>query len=76
MDPYFDRLLNNVVPVAEEDRNAIARDFVEAAQHALGVPHVDGFNAKPFHEAPGSSTSPTTPRPTSARPPRWRTCTP
>ncbi|MFF7297054.1 GMC oxidoreductase [Streptomyces sp. NPDC008265] len=53
MDPYFDRLLNNVVPVAEEDRNAIARDFVEAAQHALGVPHVDGFNAKPFHEGAG-----------------------
>ncbi|MFD9517094.1 GMC family oxidoreductase [Streptomyces sp. NPDC059979] len=53
MDPYFDRLLNNIVPVAEKDRNAIARDFVDAAQTALGVPHVEGFNRKPFHEGAG-----------------------
>lgn len=53
MDPYFDRLLNNVVPVGEADRNAIAADFVEAAQGALGVPRVEGFNRKPFHEGVG-----------------------
>ncbi|MFD3541408.1 GMC family oxidoreductase [Streptomyces sp. NPDC058662] len=53
MDPYFDRLLNNIVPVAEADRNAIARDFVDAARTALGVPVVEGFNQKPFHEGAG-----------------------
>ncbi|MFC9426484.1 GMC family oxidoreductase [Streptomyces sp. NPDC056987] len=53
MDPYFARLRNNVVPVDERDRNAIARDFVDAAQAALGVPRVEGFNRKPFHEGVG-----------------------
>ncbi|WP_079191292.1 GMC family oxidoreductase [Streptomyces sp. CB00455] len=53
MDPYFDRLLNNIVPVDQADRNAIARDFVEAAQDALGVPLVEGFNRGPFHEGAG-----------------------
>ncbi|MFF4580001.1 GMC family oxidoreductase [Streptomyces sp. NPDC001389] len=53
MDPYFDRLRNNIVPVHEDDRNAIARDFVEAAQGALGVPRVEGFNKEPFHEGVG-----------------------
>ncbi|MCX4512759.1 MULTISPECIES: GMC family oxidoreductase [Streptomyces] len=53
MDPYFDRLLNNIVPVDEADRNAIARDFVESALGALGVPRVEGFNKKPFHEGVG-----------------------
>ncbi|NJQ03754.1 GMC family oxidoreductase [Streptomyces zingiberis] len=53
MDPYFGKLKNNIVPVGEEDRNAIARDFVEAATAALGVPRVEGFNDKPFHEGAG-----------------------
>ncbi|MGK5631468.1 GMC family oxidoreductase [Streptomyces sp. URMC 123] len=53
MDPYFDRLRNNIVPVDEKDRNAIARDFVDAAQAELGVPRVEGFNKKPFHEGVG-----------------------
>ncbi|MEV6399737.1 GMC oxidoreductase [Streptomyces sp. NPDC051907] len=53
MDPYFSRLRNNVVPVDEADRNAIARDFVDAAQAALDVPRVEGFNRKPFHEGVG-----------------------
>ncbi|WP_033321866.1 GMC family oxidoreductase [Streptomyces yerevanensis] len=53
MDPYYDRLLNNIVPVDEKDRNAIARDFVEAAQEAVGVPRVEGFNEQPFHEGVG-----------------------
>jgi choline dehydrogenase-like flavoprotein len=53
MDPYYDRLLNNIVPVDEKDRNAIARDFVEAARQATGVPGVEGFNKKPFHEGVG-----------------------
>ncbi|MFD6996435.1 GMC family oxidoreductase [Streptomyces mirabilis] len=53
MEAYFARLLNNIVPVDEKDRNAIARDFVEAAQGALGVPRVEGFNKKPFTEGAG-----------------------
>ncbi|GAA0980795.1 MULTISPECIES: GMC family oxidoreductase [Streptomyces violaceusniger group] len=53
MDPYFRRLRNNIVPVDEKDRNAIARDFVDAAQAAAGVPRVEGFNKKPFHEGVG-----------------------
>ncbi|MBO0652989.1 GMC family oxidoreductase N-terminal domain-containing protein [Streptomyces triculaminicus] len=53
MDPYFSRLRNNIVPVDEKDRNAIARDFVESAREAAGVPRVEGFNAKPFHEGVG-----------------------
>ncbi|MFC7217398.1 GMC family oxidoreductase [Streptomyces polyrhachis] len=53
MDPYFDRLRNNIVPVAEWDRNAIARDFVTAAEAATGVPRVEGFNKAPFHEGAG-----------------------
>ncbi|MFI9204765.1 GMC family oxidoreductase [Streptomyces sp. NPDC053048] len=53
MDPYFARLRNNIVPVDEKDRNAIARDFVEAALQAADVPRVEGFNRKPFHEGVG-----------------------
>ncbi|MFF1746226.1 GMC family oxidoreductase [Streptomyces mirabilis] len=53
MEAYFARLLNNIVPVDEKDRNAIARDFVDAAQGALGVPRVEGFNRKPFTEGTG-----------------------
>ncbi len=53
MDPYFARLRNNIVPVDEKDRNAIASDFVAAAQAALDVPRVEGFNKAPFHEGVG-----------------------
>ncbi|WP_353947167.1 GMC oxidoreductase [Streptomyces sp. HUAS MG91] len=53
MDPYFGKLRNNIVAVGELDRNAIARDFVEAAQAATGVPRVDGFNKAPFKDGVG-----------------------
>ncbi|WP_069814634.1 GMC family oxidoreductase [Streptomyces sp. TP-A0874] len=53
MEPYFGKLRNNIVAVDEKDRNAIARDFVDAAQQALGVPRVEGFNKAPFHEGVG-----------------------
>ncbi|MFI1970448.1 oxidoreductase [Streptomyces cinnamoneus] len=53
MDPYFTRLRNNIVAVDEKDRNAIARDFVEAARAATDVPRVEGFNKQPFHEGVG-----------------------
>jgi choline dehydrogenase-like flavoprotein len=53
MDPYFAKLRNNIVAVDEKDRNAIARDFVEAAQTATGVPRVEGFNKAPFKDGVG-----------------------
>ncbi|MBN3931121.1 GMC family oxidoreductase N-terminal domain-containing protein [Streptomyces verrucosisporus] len=53
MEPYYHRLRNNIVAVDEKDRNAIARDFVDAARAALGVPRVEGFNARPFTEGVG-----------------------
>jgi choline dehydrogenase len=53
MEAYFARLKNNIVSVDEKDRNAIARDFVDAARSALGVPRVEGFNRKPFTEGVG-----------------------
>ncbi|WP_420035205.1 GMC family oxidoreductase [Streptomyces sp. cg28] len=53
MDPYFGKLRNNIVPVDEQDRNAIARDFVEAARAATGVPRVEGFNKGPFKDGVG-----------------------
>src|SRR5690606_16559904 len=34
--PYRDRLLTKIVPVAEADRNPIAKDFVTAASRATG----------------------------------------
>jgi choline dehydrogenase len=51
--PYYDKLRNNIIPVAEKDRNPIARDFIEAAKAALGVPEVEDFNAKPFSDGTG-----------------------
>jgi choline dehydrogenase len=53
MEAYYARLLNNIVPVDEKDRNAIARDFVDATQQALDVPRVEGFNKEPFTEGVG-----------------------
>ncbi|CAM5266282.1 Oxygen-dependent choline dehydrogenase [Streptomyces californicus] len=53
IDPYFAKLRNNIVPVDEKDRNAIARDFVDAARQAAGVPRVESFNREPFHEGVG-----------------------
>ncbi|MEU4087874.1 GMC family oxidoreductase [Streptomyces aureus] len=53
METYYARLLNNIVPVDENDRNAIARDFVAAARTALDVPLVEGFNREPFTEGAG-----------------------
>jgi choline dehydrogenase len=53
MVPYYQRLRNMIVPVAEKDRNRIAKDFVSAAGGALGVPEVTDFNAKPFEDGVG-----------------------
>ncbi|WP_431979819.1 GMC family oxidoreductase [Streptomyces qinglanensis] len=51
--PYRRRLRNNIVPVGEEDRNPIARDFVTAAAEALHVPVVEDFNRRPFADGAG-----------------------
>ncbi|WNV83830.1 GMC oxidoreductase [Umezawaea sp. Da 62-37] len=51
--PYYDRLLNNIIPVAPADRNPIALDFIASAKAALGVPEIEDFNAKPFAEGTG-----------------------
>jgi choline dehydrogenase-like flavoprotein len=51
--PYYDKLLNNIIPVAPADRNPIALDFIAAAKAALGVPEVEDFNAKPFTDGTG-----------------------
>lgn len=48
MAPYWVRLLSTIAPVAEKDRNPVARDFVAAAASAMGVPEVDDLNAAPF----------------------------
>ncbi|GAA1906537.1 GMC family oxidoreductase N-terminal domain-containing protein [Streptomyces sodiiphilus] len=53
MEPYWGRLRNTIVPVGERDRNAIARDFTDAARRALGVPLIEGFNREPFTEGTG-----------------------
>ena len=51
--PYRTRLRNTIVPVAEADRNPIAKDFVTAAAEALGVPVIDDFNSGVFTEGTG-----------------------
>jgi choline dehydrogenase len=53
MSPYRNRVQNNIIPIAEKDRNPIAQDFVTAAASALKVPVIEDFNARPFHDGTG-----------------------
>ncbi|MGK5678356.1 GMC family oxidoreductase [Actinoplanes sp. URMC 104] len=53
MVPLFKRLAITIVPVASQDRNPLAEDFVEACRTALGVPIVEDFNAAPFADGAG-----------------------
>ena len=46
---YADRLKNNIVPIAEKDRNDMVKDWVSSASEAAGVPVVEDFNAKTSH---------------------------
>ncbi|WP_017556367.1 GMC family oxidoreductase [Nocardiopsis baichengensis] len=46
---YADRIKNNIVPIAEKDRNDLVKDWVEAASEATGVPVVEDFNAETSH---------------------------
>lgn len=52
MMPYFSRLANHIQPVADTDRNPVARDFVAAATDALDVPAAD-FHAVPPTQGAG-----------------------
>ncbi|WKX70873.1 GMC family oxidoreductase [Streptomyces sp. XD-27] len=53
MEPYFGKLRNNIVRVAEKDQNAIAKDWIDAVKSSLDIPEVIGFNDEPFHEGVG-----------------------
>jgi choline dehydrogenase-like flavoprotein len=53
MLPYFKRLAITISPVADRDRNPLARDFVAACHAALGVPVNDDFNAGPYADGAG-----------------------
>lgn len=53
MAPYFSRLANHIQPVAQADRNPIARDFVSSAASALDVPEIADFEATPPAEGAG-----------------------
>ncbi|MBB6174084.1 choline dehydrogenase [Nocardiopsis mwathae] len=46
---YADRLKNNIVPIAEKDRNDLIKDWIEASSKATGVPVVEDFNAETSH---------------------------
>ncbi len=77
MEAYYARLLNNIVPVDEKDRNAIARDFVDAARRrSTSTSRASRASTRPrSRTASASSTSLTTRRTTSgpARPSRTST---
>jgi choline dehydrogenase-like flavoprotein len=53
MLPYYDRLLTNVVPVAEEHRNAYLADVVQAASAALDIPVRPRWNDGPYRDGAG-----------------------
>lgn len=50
IQPYGDRLKLNIVPVAPQQRNQVARDWVEACTSATGAPLIDDFNAQIVHQ--------------------------
>jgi choline dehydrogenase-like flavoprotein len=49
IQPYGDRLKLNIVPVAPQQRNQVARDWVEACTSATDAPLIDDFNAQIVH---------------------------
>jgi len=53
MLPYYDRLLTNIVPVAEEHRNPYLADVVRAAASALGIPVRQRWNDRPYADGAG-----------------------
>lgn len=49
IQPYGDRLKLNIVPVAPQQRNQVARDWVEACTKTTGAPLIDDFNQQIAH---------------------------
>ncbi|CBQ67832.1 related to Choline dehydrogenase [Sporisorium reilianum SRZ2] len=49
VQPYGDRLKMNIVPVAPQQRNQVARDWVLASSRATGAPVLEDFNAHIVH---------------------------
>lgn len=49
IQPYGDRLKLNIVPVQPQQRNQVARDWVEACETATGAPMIRDFNAQIAH---------------------------
>ncbi|WP_046469389.1 GMC family oxidoreductase [Allosalinactinospora lopnorensis] len=46
---YADRIKCNIIPVAEQDRNEIVKDWITASAKATGVPVIEDFNAATSH---------------------------
>ncbi len=53
MEPYYRRLLIRHQLIAEKDRNALVRDWVQSASKAAGVPANPDWNAGPFSRGAG-----------------------
>ena len=49
VQPYGDRLKMNIVPVAPQQRNEVARDWVTACANATGAPVIEDLNAQIVH---------------------------
>ncbi|EPQ26079.1 uncharacterized protein PFL1_06287 [Pseudozyma flocculosa PF-1] len=49
VQPYGDRLKMNIVPVAPQNRNQVARDWVDACSAATGAPVIEDLNAQIVH---------------------------
>jgi len=53
MDPYFERLAANIVPVAPGHRNAYLADVIQAAATALHIPVREDWNSRPYADGTG-----------------------
>ncbi|PWN47636.1 alcohol oxidase [Violaceomyces palustris] len=49
LQPFGDRLKMNIVPVAPQQRNQVARDWVQACSLATGAPILEDLNAQIVH---------------------------
>lgn len=49
IQPYGDRLKMNIIPIAPQQRNQVARDWVEASATVTGAPKIADFNAQIAH---------------------------
>lgn len=49
IQPYGDRLKMNIIPIAPQNRNLVARDWVDACEKVTGAPRIGDFNAQIAH---------------------------